>query len=124
MHNHKSLFNMDISGGMPAVIIKMLMASKPGSIELLPALPKAWPEGKVTGLLARGGFEVDITWKAGKLTEAVLRSKVGNPCRLVYKERSVEFATEAGQTYRFNGTLGSRKKRESGSGFEPATSGL
>jgi len=124
MHNHKSLFNMDISGGMPAVIIKMLMASKPGSIELLPALPKAWPEGEVTGLLTRGGFEVDITWKAGKLTEAVLRSKVGNSCRLVYKERSVEFATEAGQTYRFNGTLGSGKKRESGSGFEPSSSRL
>jgi hypothetical protein len=112
MHNHKSLFNMDISGGMPAVIIKMLMASKPGTIELLPALPKAWPEGKVTGLLARGGFEVDIAWKAGKLAEAVLRSKIGNPCRLVYKERSVEFATEAGQTYRFNGILRSRRKRE------------
>lgn len=114
MHNHKSLFNMDISGGMPAVIIKMLMASKPGTIELLPALPKAWPEGKVTGLLARGGFEIDITWKAGKLADVVLHSKIGNPCRLVYKERSVEFATEAGQTYRFNGTLGSGKKRESG----------
>jgi hypothetical protein len=105
MHNHKTLFNMDISGGMPAVIIKMLLASEPGKIELLPALPSAWPEGKVTGLLARGGFEVDITWKAGKLTETVIRSKTGNPCRLVYADRSHEFETRAGQTYRFNHDL-------------------
>ncbi len=105
MHNHKTLFNMDISGGMPAVIIKMLLASEPGKIELLPALPSAWPEGKVTGLLARGGFEVDITWKAGKLTETVIRSKVGSPCRLIYGGRTHEFETRAGQTYRFNHDL-------------------
>jgi len=42
MHNHKTLFNMDISGGLPAVIIKMLMASDSGKIRLLPALPDAW----------------------------------------------------------------------------------
>jgi len=105
MHNHKTLFNMDISGGMPAVIIKMLLASEPGKIELLPALPSAWPEGKVTGLLARGGFEVDIAWKAGKLTETVIRSKVGSPCRLVYDGRTHEFETRAGQTYRFDHDL-------------------
>ena len=46
MHNHRSLFNMDISGGMPAVIIKMLVASDPGRIQLLPALPAAWPTGR------------------------------------------------------------------------------
>ena len=45
MHNHKTLFNMDISGGMPAVLIKMLAASEPGKIQLLPALPAAWTEG-------------------------------------------------------------------------------
>lgn len=105
MHNHKTLFNMDISGGMPAVIIKMLMASEPGSITLLPALPKAWPDGRVKGLLARGGFELDIAWKGGKLGEAVLRSKVGSPCRLTYGDRSVELKTEAGQSYRFDGAL-------------------
>ncbi|GAG02180.1 unnamed protein product, partial [marine sediment metagenome] len=49
MHNHKTLFNMDISGGMPAVIIKMLVASDPGKIQLLPALPAAWPSGAIEG---------------------------------------------------------------------------
>ncbi len=100
-HNHRSLLNMDISGGMPSVIIKMLMASEPGRIELLPALPEAWPDGTVTGLLARGAFEVDITWKAGKLLEAVLRSRVGNNCRLVYRDTRAELETEAGKAYRF-----------------------
>jgi hypothetical protein len=105
MHNHKSLFNMDISGGLPAVIIKMLMASDPGKIRLLPALPDAWPEGKISGLSARGGFEVDITWKAGKLSGAVIRSKNGNPCKLVYGTRILEFNTQAGKTYRVNHDL-------------------
>ena len=49
MHNHRSLFNMDISGGMPAVIIKMLVASDVGRIQVLPALPAAWPSGPGTG---------------------------------------------------------------------------
>lgn len=105
MHNHKTLFNMDISGGLPAVIIKMLMASDSGKVRLLPALPDAWPEGKISGLSARGGFEVDITWKAGKLSGAVIRSKNGNPCKLVYGTRILEFNTQAGKTYRVNQDL-------------------
>ncbi len=96
---------MDISGGMPAVIIKMLMASDPGKIQLLPALPDAWPEGKISGLSARGGFEIDITWKAGKLSGAVIRSKNGNSCKLVYGTRVIEFSTQAGKTYRVNQDL-------------------
>jgi hypothetical protein len=58
MHNHKSLFNMDISGGMPAVLIKMLVASEPGRIQLLPALPAAWPTGTIEGVLCRGQIEI------------------------------------------------------------------
>ena len=63
MHNHRSLFNMDISGGMPAVIIKMLVASDPGKIRLLPALPPAWPSGAIEGALCRGGIEIrSLQW--------------------------------------------------------------
>ncbi len=46
-HNYRSLFNMDISGGMPAVLIKMLASSEPGEIQLFPALPEAWPSGNI-----------------------------------------------------------------------------
>jgi len=105
MHNHKTLFNMDISGGLPAVVIKMLMASDPNKIQLLPALPDAWPDGKISGISARGGFVVEISWKAGKLSEAVIHSKNGSPCRLVYGTHILEFSTEPGKTYHINQDL-------------------
>jgi len=74
MHNHRSLFNMDISGGMPAVIIKMLVASDPGKLQLLPALPKAWPTGTIEGVLCRGQIEVRrLQWNPDAL-EVTLRS--------------------------------------------------
>jgi hypothetical protein len=74
MHNHRSLFNMDISGGMPAVIIKMLVASELGRIQLLPALPAAWPSGRIEGVLCRGAIEIpNLEWD-GKRIEVTLRS--------------------------------------------------
>jgi hypothetical protein len=62
-HNPDSIFNVDICGGMPAVIIKMLVASEPGAIELLPALPKQWPSGMIEGVLCRGQIEIKkLSW--------------------------------------------------------------
>jgi hypothetical protein len=74
MHNHRSLFNMDISGGMPAVIIKMLVASSPGKIRLLPALPAQWPAGRIEGVLCRGEVEIKRLQWDGKQVEITLRS--------------------------------------------------
>jgi len=74
MHNHRSLFNMDISGGMPAVIIKMLVASEVGRIRLLPALPAAWPSGRIEGVLCRGAIEIEHLQWDGKRIEVILRS--------------------------------------------------
>jgi len=69
MHNHRSLFNMDISGGMPCVLIKMLLESKPGEVTLLPALPKQWPTGTIEGALCRGQITVEkLQWSPGKVT--------------------------------------------------------
>jgi alpha-L-fucosidase 2 len=73
MHNHRSLFNMDISGGMPAVIIKMLVASEPGKLQLLPALPKAWPTGTIEGVLCRGQIEIKRLHWSPDGVEFVLR---------------------------------------------------
>jgi alpha-L-fucosidase 2 len=62
-HNPDSIFNVDICGGMPAVIIKMLIASEPRAIELLPALPKQWPSGVIEGVLCRGQVEIKkLSW--------------------------------------------------------------
>ncbi len=76
MHNNKSLFNMDVSGGMPAVVIKMLAASDPGRLQLLPALPKAWPSGTIEGVLCRGQIEIKrLHWSRGRVQVTLLSGK-------------------------------------------------
>jgi hypothetical protein len=79
MHNHRSLFNMDISGGMPAVLIKMLVASDPGMIKLLPALPSKWPAGTIEGVLCRGQVEVkSLSWDKKNVVVSMISAKDQN----------------------------------------------
>jgi alpha-L-fucosidase 2 len=109
-------FQIDGNFGGTSGITEMLLQSHDGAIHLLPALPSAWPKGHVTGLCARGGFEVDIRWENGMLTESVVRSKLGNMCRILVdgplqvtsggkavktstKRGIIEFGMEKGRLY-------------------------
>ena len=104
-HHRPPMMQFEAASGIPAAIMDMLLYSEPGSIKLLPALPAEWSKGHVHGLRARGGFEVDLDWNGGKLTEATVRSLLGKDCRLRYAERIIDLETEAGESYRFNGSL-------------------
>ena len=83
----------------------MLLQSHAGEIELLPALPKAWATGSVKGLRARGGFDVDLAWNAGRLHKAVIRSHLGGPCQVRFGSRTIELKTIPGQTTHLDGAL-------------------
>ncbi len=76
LHNPGSLFNMDLSGGFPAAVIRTLVYSEPHFISLLPALPSAWPTGKIEGILLRGQIEIkNLQWDKKEIS-IILRSSI------------------------------------------------
>ncbi|MBP3776209.1 MAG: glycoside hydrolase family 95 protein [Prevotella sp.] len=96
-------FQIDGNFGGTAGVCEMLMQSQcptptTTTIELLPALPKEWSDGKVSGLCARGGYEVSFEWKDGKVRDARLKAKKAGTVTLLYNNQSKTFKLNAGQT--------------------------
>jgi len=102
----QGVFQIDANYGMPAAMLDMLLYSRPGRIELLPALPRAWPKGHVTGIGARGGFAVDLAWADGKPVHVVVHSIGGTRTTLVHGKASVPVALERGGSMRLARTSG------------------
>ena len=102
--NHPPM-QMDGNFGVTAAICEMLLQSQTGEIELLPALPSAWPNGSIKGLCARGGFEMDIRWENGKLTGAVVHGKGGRNCKIRYGDKVVDVNLVEGQSISLDGDL-------------------
>ena len=105
LDNNSSIFQIDSNFGTPAAMIDLLVYSRPGRIELLPALPAAWAaQGRITGVGVRGGFTVDLSWRKGKVTEAVIRSVGGQTTEVVAdgKTRTVRLSRGKSVTLRWS----------------------
>lgn len=94
-------FQIDGNFGGTAGITEMLLQSQMGFIHLLPALPDAWRTGSVRGLMARGNFEIDMSWRDGALSVVTVKARSGGKCTLTYGRHTLNLNTKTGRVYTF-----------------------
>ncbi|MQY36640.1 hypothetical protein SRB17_46420 [Streptomyces sp. RB17] len=95
----RGIFQIDANFGTPSAVIEMLVYSRPGHVELLPALPAAWgASGSVSGVGVRGGFVADVSWKNGKVTQVTLRSVGGRDTTVSAGGTSRRISLEPGES--------------------------
>lgn len=103
-------FQIDGNFGGTAGVAEMLLQSHTGVIDLLPALPDAWPDGSFRGLVARGNFVVDAQWKGNRLTWARIVARVGGDCRIHTPDEAEEvFSLQAGEALDYTAANGWQK---------------
>lgn len=95
----------DINFGLTAAMAESLLQSHAGEISILPALPVSWKDGSVSGLKARGGYEVSISWADGKMTSCEIKSLLGHPFTVRYAGRTKDFTLAAGKSVKLGPEL-------------------
>jgi len=93
-------FQIDGNFGGTAGIAEMLLQSHNGEIHLLPALPGAWPHGRIKGLRARGGYTVDQEWEEGQLSKAFIKPEFSGTVKIRYRDKTKKVNMKSGRTYR------------------------
>jgi hypothetical protein len=96
-HDPGAIFNVDIAGGLPAVVVEMLIQSSANEIVLLPVLPEQWSEGNLKGVLTRCGVTVDLSWSEGRPEYANLTASRDTEFTLKYKDKEWPIELKKGQ---------------------------
>lgn len=98
-------FQIDGNFGFSAAVSEMLMQSHLGQIDLLPALPSAWQNGEIRGLVARGNFELAFSWQNGKIQTVEVLSRAGGVCKIAVENGKLAFLGGQESIYDENGCL-------------------
>jgi alpha-L-fucosidase 2 len=100
-HDPGEIFNVDICGGLPAVVTEMIIQSSAEAVDLLPTLPEQWPEGEIRGAGTRCGVSVDLMWKDGEPLEATFRAQRNTVFMIRYNGGEWLQALEKDQTVKW-----------------------
>jgi alpha-L-fucosidase 2 len=95
----------DASFGFAAAVAEALVQSHAGEISLLPALPAGWTDGSVSALRARGGYDVSLQWKDGKMRSAAIHGRKGGAIKVRYGQKTSTITIKPGEEVRLNAEL-------------------